>query len=243
MRIIQRIINDGHGSMSPTRLVIHETANTGASALNHVSYWKGNPNVPMTHYVLDWTGCVYHCVPDDRVCWHVGNANGWTVGVELCHATDATRFAEVWDTAVDFAVHFLNSRGWSVNRMVSHAYCSNTWGGSDHQDPLSYFAEYGRTWQRFVDDVRERMAEDMPTVDDIWNYEINGYSAKERLRLCNVKDYESKDMSGRGRDCDDHTRLCWMAAKQETMQDNIDDIRRVQAEMNAKLDAIIKSIG
>lgn len=239
MEIVESIINQGHGYLAPTHLVIHETANPGATALNHVSYWRNNPDVPMAHYVTDWTGKVYHCVRDDRVCWHVGNANGWTIGIELCNTAKGVQFDRVWETAVEFAADYLTRRGWGIERMVSHSYCSHTWGGSDHEDPLSYFRQHGRTWNEFKAAVAAEMGGDMPSASEVaravWSEQINGHSAGERLYLCNLKDYESKDASGRGKDCDDHTRLCYMAAKQEDMQASIDALAKKIDALAAKI--------
>ena len=35
-------VSNGHGYLNAQYLVIHETANPGASAWNHVLYWRGN---------------------------------------------------------------------------------------------------------------------------------------------------------------------------------------------------------
>lgn len=243
MEIVESIISQGHGHMSPRFLVIHETANPGATALNHVSYWRNNPNAPMTHYVTDWTGKVYHCVPDDRLCWHVGNANGWTVGIELCNTAKETQFAKVWDTAAEFAAWYLAKMGWPVSRMVSHAYCSATWGGSDHTDPAGadgrggYFGQHGRTWAQFVQAVNERIGGDMPTPKELWDYQINGLPASERLYLADKQLYDRKDYSGRGKDGSTIVeRVCWMAKKQEDQQKQLDRLEK-------KIDGLIKAVG
>ena len=75
--------------------------------------------------------------------------------------------------------------------------------------------------------------EDMPSVEEIWSYNINGLPARERLYLDNVQLFDRKDYSGRGKDGSTPIeRITWMAAKQEKMQDAIN-------ELDAKVDAII----
>lgn len=236
MEIQERIINWGHGYMEPRYLVIHETANPGATALNHVNYWANNPDVCMAHYVTDWEGIVYHCVPDDRICWHVGNGNYCTVGIELCHAMKQTNFDRVWDTAVEFAAWFLSERGWGIDRLISHNDCISMWGGTDHTDPLSYFQQFGKSWVQFKQEVQERLEDDMPSAQEVaqavWAQDINGHSAGERLYLDNVQLFDRKDYSGRGKDGSTPIeRLTWMAAKQEKMQESIDKL----AEQVAKI--------
>ena len=156
MRVTKNILGTGHGPLSGySHLVIHETATPGAPAANLMRYWANNPDY-MVHYVCDWNGA-WQCINLDRLSWHVGNANGWTVGIEICHATNRADFERGWDIAVEFAAQFLKERGWGTGRMVSHDYCRRVWGGTDHTDPIGYFAEYGRTWNDFVAAVAKRM--------------------------------------------------------------------------------------
>jgi len=157
MLVKDNIVSYGHGVLyNPQYLVIHETANPGATAKNHVDLWSRDDTYAV-HYVADWNDTVYNCVAESRLCWHVGNANGFTIGIELCHATTRSQFDKVWANAVDFAAWFLKKHGWGTSRMVSHDYCSRVWGGSDHTDPIGYFAEYGRSWSDFVAAVAKRM--------------------------------------------------------------------------------------
>lgn len=195
MQIIERIINNGHGYLNASYLVIHSTANPGASALNHVSYWSNNPDVPMAHYVGDWTGNVYHCVPDDRICWHVGNGNNRTVGIELCEPMKATDFEPVWRMGVEFAVWYLNKRGWGTDRLISHNDCISMFGGTDHTDPIPFFRRYNRTFEQFKTEVEtglimaeinyELLADRI--ADKLMRYELtsnNGFRADIGRRIC-----------------------------------------------------------
>ena len=84
----ENIVAGGHGYNNAQYLVVHETANPGASAWNHVIYWGNNPDYAV-HYVMELDGStVYRTMYDDRLAWHVGNGNYQTVGIELAHATN-----------------------------------------------------------------------------------------------------------------------------------------------------------
>lgn len=157
MNIIEHIVSDGHGPLDPSYVVIHETANPGASAWNHVKYWSNDDRYAV-HYVADWTGDCYYTVPEDRLCWQVGSGNAYVVGIELCHATNQEDFNTVWDLGVEWAAWQLSKRGWGIDRLLSHNDCTNIWGGSDHTDPLDYFEKYGRSWAEFVETVADYMA-------------------------------------------------------------------------------------
>lgn len=153
----EQIVTNGHGSLSPSYLVIHETANPGASAKNHVNYWSNTPSYAV-HYVMDLDGdVVYHTMADNRKAWHVGNGNSRTVGIELCHATNKADFNEQWDEAVKWAGDYLNAKGWGIDRLLSHNDCRLKWGGTDHTDPISYFEHYGKSWSQFKAAVKSYM--------------------------------------------------------------------------------------
>lgn len=146
---IDRIVSSGHGTLyNESYLVVHETANPGATALNHVNYWRTSPYA--VHYVMDLDGdVVYHTMSDDRKAWHVGNGNSRSVGIELCHATNKADFNAQWTEAVKWCGDYLNKRDWSVDRMISHNEARLIWGGTDHRDPNSYFESYGKSWAQF----------------------------------------------------------------------------------------------
>lgn len=167
------VFPQGRGWNWPEYFIIHETANPGATALDHVGYWASGNQHGEAHYVADWTGIVYHTTPDDRATWNVGgNANSWTVGIELCHATNQADFEKVWRTGVEFAAWYLNSMGWGINRMMSHYQANHTWATySDHTDPIGYFEEFGKSWAQFVQEVEQEMEgeQDMPITQEEMN--------------------------------------------------------------------------
>lgn len=94
-------IADGHGWLQPQNLVVHSTANEGATAWNHVQYWQRMGNdAPMAQWVADWTdgGTVYQTMSGNAVAWHVGNGNWYSVGIEICEATNQHDFEVGFDT-------------------------------------------------------------------------------------------------------------------------------------------------
>lgn len=154
----EQIISNGHGSISPSYLVIHDTADPGATADQLMTYWRNNPNAYVVHYTMDLDGdVVYHAMADNRKAWHIGNGNSYTVGIELCHATNQSDFDKQWNEAVKWAGDYLHKRGWSVNQMISHNEARLKWGGTDHTDPNSYFESYGKSWAQFKADVAAYM--------------------------------------------------------------------------------------
>jgi hypothetical protein len=161
MNVIEYIVSDGHNdeddrTYDPCYVVIHETANEGVSAWSHVLYWASDDTYAV-HYVADWTGNTYHCMENDQIAWQVGNGNPYVIGIELCHATNQSDFNTVYEVGVEWAAWMLDCYGWDTSRLISHRIAAERWGGSDHTDPDSYFATYGKTWDDFVYDVSLRI--------------------------------------------------------------------------------------
>ncbi len=138
---VNKYVSNGHGYLNASYLVIHETANPGASAYNHTLLWSRDDTYAV-HHVMELDGSkVYNTVPENRLCWQVG--------IELAHATNASDFAKQWNEAVKWAGDELRSRGWDTSRLLSHYEAAQRWGGSDHTDPNGYFRTYGKTWYEF----------------------------------------------------------------------------------------------
>lgn len=194
MNLIEDIVSYGHGHLSADYLCIHETANPGATAKNHRDLWSSG-YLFAVHYVCDWTGDVYHCVPNDCMCYQVGYGNSRVIGLEICHATSESGFQACWDTAAEWAAYMLDRLGWGIDRLISHDDARRWWGGTDHTDPIGYFAEHGRTWDEFIGAVQAKMDEEGFEVisdDDIrriaeasanyiWGFERGSMSAIDRL--------------------------------------------------------------
>ena len=154
---VEKIVNSGHGYIDPQFLCVHETANPGATEWNHVSLWgRGWPYA--CQYVMGLTGqTVVHTMDDNRKSWSVGNGNSKVVSIELCHATNQEDFDRQWTEAVKWCGDYLNKRGWGIDRLISHNDARQRWGGTDHQDPLSYFSSYGKSWMQFRAEVAAYM--------------------------------------------------------------------------------------
>lgn len=185
VQIKEEIVNAGHGYLAPSLFAVHSTANPGATARNHRDLWsRGYPYA--VHLVSDWAEAI-HCVPYDALCWQVGNGNTTCEGLEICEATNATDFWRGIDIAADVTAQRLTAHGWGVDRMHPHQWFSQTYGGSDHTDPIPYLSRYGYTWDQFTQLVQAKMnGEDMPSAQEIaeavWNFTQNGTRMRDRVQ-------------------------------------------------------------
>lgn len=161
--IREDIVNNGHGALAPSFLAVHSTANPGATAKNHRDLWSRGYDYAV-HYTSDWNEA-YHTVPDNRLCWQVGNGNPTCVGIEICEATNKADFDRGIQIAADVCAQILRKHGWGVDRMHPHQWFSNVYGGSDHTDPYPYFARWGYSWDKFVALVKNKL--NKPTANTV----------------------------------------------------------------------------
>lgn len=167
MAFIKReIVSNGHGALSPVYFAIHSTANVGATARNHVNYWRGQGKKYAVHYVVDWNEA-YQCVEEDRLCYQVGNGNRTCIGIEICEGRNEDEFMRSIENARKAILEVLNRRGWGTDRLRSHKWFTENYGGSDHTDPIPYLKRYGKTWEWFVDYVSKGEATPTEQEDDM----------------------------------------------------------------------------
>lgn len=175
--IEERIVNDGHGTLyNSNYLVVHSTANPGATADNHASLWSRGYEYAV-HYVSDWDKAL-HTVEDDRLCWHCGNGNSVSIGIEICEATNDSDFWKGIEIAAQACAEICNKYDWSpYEHMVTHNWMKDNYGGTTHTDPDPYFDEYGYNFNEFLNLTND--------------YKIGKKGGSTELKTCGVHLYNS----------------------------------------------------
>lgn len=248
MEIKRRIVAPGHGTFvkpNPIYFAVHSTANPGATAANHVSYWSGAGKNYAVHLVSDWKEA-YQCVEFDRVCWQVGNGNKTCIGLEICEATNKADFERGLNIARSVILQVLNRYGWTVDRNVrSHKWFTENYGGSDHTDPVPYLAKWGWSWNKFTQFLKD--GDDMLTNEEIeaigqsvWDRGVQLSSGKwveSGKVLAGIYEEEKRtdDPTGRGNESTTHTHVKWIG---KTVSDNakrLDDIEKTLQTILKKL--------
>ena len=147
--------NNGHGYISSLdHLVVHSTANPGATARNHLNLWGGGYDYAV-HYVSDWDGA-YQAMHDYYKAWHCGNGNDISIGIEICEATNETDFWKGIDIAAQACaeiIAYYGQQGNVWNFMVTHNWMRERYGGTTHTDPDPYFEEWGYSFNEFTHKV------------------------------------------------------------------------------------------
>lgn len=132
-------------SMTPTRIVVHNTAND-ASARNEVQYMINNNNQVSYHYAVDDKEVVQG-IPENRNSWHAGDGtngkgNRQGLSVEICYSkSGGERFTKAEQNAAKFIAEQLKARGWGIDKVTKH---------QDYSGKYCPHRTLDLGWQRFL---------------------------------------------------------------------------------------------
>ena len=152
--------------MTPTRLVIHNTAND-ASAKNEIAYMKNNNKEVSFHFAVDDTEAVQG-IELDRNAWHAGDGSGRGnregIAIEICYSkSGGKRWLKAVENAAELAAKLLKDYGWGTDRVTKHE------DYSAKHCPHRILDEYG--WNNFLKLIESKMsgsgADTAPTPEKI----------------------------------------------------------------------------
>lgn len=184
-------INAGTSATIGKILVVHSTDNVGATARNGAIYenrvWRSAQT--FVHFFVDDTS-IYQVGTPGYKAWGAGNVNKYApVQIELCEFRDKTRSLNAYKNFVVLIQELAPKYGIPLtlddsNRTAgikSHAWCSQNYGGSDHQDPYPWLTSIGISKAQFLADIKGKaVAPSAPTakpsksVAQVANEVING---------------------------------------------------------------------
>ncbi|MDF0480405.1 N-acetylmuramoyl-L-alanine amidase, partial [Vagococcus sp. PNs007] len=151
----------------PIGIVIHETANPNSTIDGEVNFMFNNWQNAFVHAYASGDR-VIETAPTDYLSWGAGpNANPYYIHIELCRSKSFDDFARsvnsdsywVASKLVEFNLQpsFGDTDG--LGSIISHNGIANFWGGTDHTDPIAYFAQWGYTMSEFYDLVVKKYNE------------------------------------------------------------------------------------
>ena len=140
-------------SMTPTRIVVHNTAND-ASANNEISYMRTNNNETSFHYAVDDKEVVQG-IPLNRNAWHAGDGHGkgnmQGIAIEICYSkSGGDRFIKAEQNAAKFIAQLLKEKGWGIDKVTKH---------QDYSGKYCPHRTLDMGWERFLNMVRSEMGQ------------------------------------------------------------------------------------
>jgi N-acetylmuramoyl-L-alanine amidase len=156
--------NRSHKILKLQGIVLHSTATDGATDDAEIRYFNSNPNRQASaHAFIDWDSITL-AVPVNERAWHAGaTANSKFLGIELCEPSNhnPAQFKEVWNRAIWYFsylyINVIKINKVTKDNLMSHAEVSAKWHETDHQDPVAYFKEYGKTVEDFRNEVQKQI--------------------------------------------------------------------------------------
>lgn len=115
-------------AMTPTRIVIHNTAND-ASAEKEITYMHRNNMETSFHFAVDDKEAVQG-IDLNRNAWHASDGNGKGnregIAIEICYSkSGGERFEVAQKNAAELTAKLLADYGWGIDRVTKHADYAN----------------------------------------------------------------------------------------------------------------------
>ena len=142
-------------AMTPTRIVIHNTAND-ASAENEITYMHRNNKETSFHFAVD-DKKIIQGISLDRNAWHASDGNGKGnregIAIEICYSkSGGERWLKAVENAAELTAKLLKDYGWGIDRVTKH----QDYGNHKHC-PHRILDEYG--WDNFLNLIKSKMGE------------------------------------------------------------------------------------
>ena len=139
-------------AMTPTRIVVHNTAND-ASAKNEIAYMISNNQEVSFHYAVDDKEVVQG-IPENRNAWHSGDGengkgNREGIAIEICYSkSGGDKFTKAEKNAVDLIVDILKRYNWGVNKVTKH---------QDYSGKYCPHRTLDNGWDRFIKMIEAKL--------------------------------------------------------------------------------------
>lgn len=117
-----------------THIIIHTTEGQWLGCIN----WLCNPRSKVSaHYVISKKGEIIHLVQNKYAAWHVGLANGFTIGVEHEGFINDPNWItkELWNTSIELSAALCKEYNIPVENIIGHNDKLMIKYGNNHQDP------------------------------------------------------------------------------------------------------------
>lgn len=162
-------------AMTPTRIVVHNTAND-APARNEISYMISNNQEVSFHYAVDNIEAVQG-IPENRNAWHCGDGatgkgNREGIAIEICYSkSGGDRFIQAEKNAVDLIVSILKRYNWGVDRVTKH---------QDYNGKYCPHRTLDMGWDRFIKMIEAKLNNKLHRV------QVGAFANKANAdKLCN----------------------------------------------------------
>lgn len=138
-----------------TGIVIHYTANPGASAQNNRDYFQNlqftKDRMVSSHFVVGLEGEIIQCVPTWEIAYASNERNSDTVSIECCHPDDTGEFTEeTYQSVVQLTAWLCKKFDLDEDDVIRHYDVTG-------KNCPKYFVENEDAWIQFKEDVKQAL--------------------------------------------------------------------------------------
>lgn len=139
-------------------IVIHYTANPGATAKQNRDYFEGlaesHETHASSHFVIGLDGEIIQCIPSSEISYASNDRNSDTLSIECCHPDESGKFKEeTYESAVNLTAWLCRNFGVDVSNVIRHYDITG-------KICPKYFVDHEDAWEQFKTDVSEKIAEE-----------------------------------------------------------------------------------
>jgi N-acetylmuramoyl-L-alanine amidase CwlA len=164
--------NRSYKKLDAIGMTIHDTGNVwGDTDENNWSYFNRAYRAASAHIFID-DDSITQFIPLNERAWHAGpTANARFIGVEMCNSKtgkkgfDIIYAKTVWIFAKIF-IEELHIHTITKKNLMSHHEITKKWGETDHVDPDSYLAKYGKSVDIFRKDVQLEINKQLKEIEN-----------------------------------------------------------------------------
>ena len=132
-------------------IVIHYTANPGATAIANRNYFENLKDTHTTkassHFVVGLEGEIVQCIPTSEIAYASNNRNSDTISIECCYKNEDGSFEQAtYDSVIKLTAWLCAKFGLTSENVIRH------YDVTGKLCPL-YYVEHEDAWQQFKKDV------------------------------------------------------------------------------------------
>lgn len=132
-------------------IVIHYTANPGATAMQNRDYFEGLKDSKITkassHFIVGLEGEIVQCIPSSEVAYASNQRNDDTLAIECCHLDESGEFTdETYNALVELTAWLCGEFQVQVDDVIRHYDVTG-------KNCPKYFVENEEAWDNFKSDV------------------------------------------------------------------------------------------
>lgn len=132
-------------------IVIHYTANPGATAIANRNYFENLKDTHTTkasaHFIVGLEGEIVQCIPTAEIAYASNDRNSDTLSIECCYENEDGSFNQAtYDSVIRLTAWLCNKFGLTSEQVIRH------YDVTGKLCPL-YYVEHEDAWQQFKADV------------------------------------------------------------------------------------------